>query len=47
MVDDLQLLPRALILQLHANPNALLGSGYRGYPGITVAQIRHKMGMGW
>ncbi len=47
MVDDLQLLPRALILQLHANPNALLGSGYRGYPGITVAQIRHKMGLGW
>ncbi|MDZ4308288.1 hypothetical protein [Allopontixanthobacter sp.] len=45
--DDLRLIPRALILQLHANPNALLGSGYRGYPGITAAQIRHKMGLGW
>lgn len=46
-VDDLRLLPRALILQLNANPNALLGSGYRGYPGISVAQIRDKMGLGW
>ncbi len=45
--DDLRLMPRALILQLHKNPNSLLGSGYRGYPGLSVAQIRHKMGLGW
>lgn len=46
-VEDVRLIGRALILQLHANPNALLGSGYRSYPGFTASQIRHKMGMGW
>ncbi len=46
-VADLRLIARALILQLHANPNALLGSGYRGYPGISAARIRDKMGFGW
>lgn len=46
-VTDLRLIGRALILQLHANPNALLGSGYRGYPGISAARIRDKMGLGW
>lgn len=46
-VADLRLIARALILQLHANPNALLGSGYRGYPGISAARIRDKMGLGW
>ena len=45
--DDLRLLPRALILQLNVNPNASLGSGYRGYPGYSVAQIRHQLGLGW
>ncbi|HQT67236.1 MAG: hypothetical protein B7Z78_11100 [Rhodospirillales bacterium 20-60-12] len=45
--DDLRLLPRDLILQLHANPNVSLGSGYRGYPAFSVAQIRQKLGVGW
>lgn len=45
--NDLRLLPRALILQMNVNPNVSLGSGYRGFPGFSVAQIRHKMGMGW
>jgi hypothetical protein len=45
--DDLRLLPRALILQLDANRNVSLGSGYRGYPGYSVAQIRHQLGLGW
>ncbi len=45
--DDLRLLPRALILQLNANRNVSLGSGYRGYPGFSVAQIRQQTGMGW
>lgn len=44
--DDLRLLPRALILQLNANPNVSLG-GYRAYPGVSVAQIRQELGMGW
>lgn len=46
-VDDLRLLPRALILQLNANRNVSLGSGYRAYPGFSAAQIRRQMGMGW
>jgi len=45
--DDLRLLPRDLILQLHANPNFSLGSGYRFYPGYSAAQVRHKLGIGW
>lgn len=45
--DDLRLLPRALILQLHANPNVSLGSGYRFYPGYSAAQVRHRLGVGW
>lgn len=40
-------LPRALVLQLHANPNISLGGGYRGYPGHSAAEIREKMGDGW
>lgn len=44
--DDLRLLPRALILQLNANPDVSLG-GYRAYPGISVAQIRQQAEMGW
>ena len=44
---DLRRLPRALILQLNVNRNVSLGSGYRGYPGVSVAQIRRGMGMGW
>lgn len=45
--DDLRLLPRALILQLYANPNVSLGSGYRFYPGYSAAQVRHRLGVGW
>ncbi len=45
--DDLMLLPRALILQLNANTNVSLGSGYRSYSGYSAAQIRRQMGMGW
>ena len=45
--DDLRLLPRKLILQLHANPNVSLGSGYRAYPGYSAAQVRHRLGVGW
>jgi len=44
---DLSLLPRELILQLHANPNISLGGGYRAYPGFTAAQVRDKFGVGW
>lgn len=45
--DDLELLPRQLILQLRANPNFSLGSGYRAYPGFSVAQVRQRLGVGW
>ncbi len=45
--DDLLLLPRALILQLNANPNVSLGSGYRAYPGFAVGQVRRRLGVGW
>lgn len=45
--DDLRLLPRELILQLNVNPNVSLGRGYRSNSGFSVAQIRHKMGVGW
>lgn len=44
--DDLRLLPRALILQLHSNRNVSLG-GYRSYPGVSVAQIRQASEMSW
>jgi hypothetical protein len=45
--DDLRKLPRALILQLHVNPNVSLGSGYRAYPGYSAAQVRQQFGVGW
>jgi hypothetical protein len=45
--DDLTLLPRKLTLQLRANPNVSLGSGYRAYPGFSVAQVRKQLGIGW
>ena len=45
--DDLRLLPRKLILQLRANPNVSLGSGYRAYPGFSAAQVRQQLGIGW
>jgi hypothetical protein len=45
--DDLTLLPRQMVLQLRANPNVSLGSGYRAYPGFSAAQVRRHMGIGW
>ena len=45
--NDLRLLPRDLILQLNVNNNVSLGSGYRAYPGYSVAQVRQKMGISW
>ena len=45
--DDLTLLPRKMVLQLRANPNVSLGSGYRAYPGFSVAQVRKQLGLGW
>jgi hypothetical protein len=45
--DDLMLLPRQLILQLNVNTNVSLGSGYRAYPGYSVAQVRKQLGIGW
>jgi hypothetical protein len=45
--DDLTLLPPKLILQLRANANVSLGSGYRAYPGFSAAQVRERLGIGW
>jgi hypothetical protein len=45
--SDLRNLPRDLILQLRVNPNVSLGSGYRAYPGYSVAQVRRQFGIGW
>jgi hypothetical protein len=44
---DLSSLSRATVLQLHANPNFALGSGFRSYAGFSAAQIRSKFGVGW
>ena len=46
-VSDLRLFPRALMLQLNVDRNVAIGSGYRGYPGFSVAQVRRQMGIGW
>lgn len=43
---DIRLLPRALILQMRANPSLSLGGGYRAYPGFSAAQVRQKLGVG-
>jgi hypothetical protein len=45
--SDLRALPRDIILQLRVNPNVSLGSGYRAYPGYSVAQVRETFGIGW
>lgn len=45
-LDNLEDLPRHLILQLDKNPNVQLGS-YRSYPGFSVAQVKQKLGLGW
>ena len=39
-------LPRDLILLLDANRNVQIGR-FSGYPGVSVAQIRHDTGLGW
>ena len=44
---ELRSLGREFVLQLHANPNISLGGGYRGYPGVSVADVRRKFGVGW
>jgi hypothetical protein len=44
---ELRSLSRAMILQFHANPNVSLGGGYRAYPGLSAAQVRQQMGVGW
>ena len=45
--QPLRSLPRAMILQFHANPDVSLGGGYRAYPGVSAAQIRKNHDMGW
>lgn len=45
--SDFTALPRDFVLQLHANPNISLGTGYRAYPGYSAAQVRRKFGVGW
>jgi hypothetical protein len=45
--DDLRTLPKKLILQLKVNKNISIGRGYRGYPGFSAAQVKHKLGVGW
>jgi len=39
-------LSRDLVLLLDENPHVQIGR-YSGYPGLSVAQIRDKTGMGW
>ncbi len=45
--NDLRNLSRNLVLQLNVNPNVSLGSGYRAYPGYSVAEVRRQFGIGW
>jgi hypothetical protein len=44
---DLTTLARGFVLQLNANRNVSLGTGYRAYPGYSAAQVRRKLGVGW
>lgn len=44
--DDVLKLPRRLTLILDSSPNAQLFT-YRGYPGYSVAQVRHALDLGW
>jgi hypothetical protein len=46
LVDDLDLLPRRLLLLFNENPQMQLGI-YRAYPGSSVAQIRRALGLEW
>ncbi len=45
-VVDVRDLERDFVLIIDANPHVELGI-YRGYPGSSVAQIRHALGVGW
>jgi hypothetical protein len=46
LVDDLDLLPRRLLLLFDDNPQVQLGI-YRAYAGSSVAQIRRALGLEW
>ena len=46
LVDDLDLLPRRLLLLFDENPQVQLGI-YRAYAGSSVAQIRRALGLEW
>ena len=46
IIRNLSSLPRDTVLALHRHPNAQLGV-YRGYPGFSAAQIRHRLSVGW
>jgi len=46
LVDDLDLLPRRLLLLFHDKPEVQLGM-YRAYAGSSVAQIRQALGLEW
>lgn len=43
---DILGLPRELVEVMERNPSMLLGI-YHAYPGVSAAQIRDSMGMGW
>lgn len=46
ITDDLDLLPRRLVLLLKQQPNVQLGA-YRAYAGFSVAQIRQALRLEW
>jgi len=43
-MNDLTLLPRKMVLQLRANKNVSLGSGYRAYPGFSWRRSANNSG---
>ena len=43
---DIRNLSRDLVLLLDQKPHVQIGR-YSGYPGISVAQLRHNSGLGW
>jgi hypothetical protein len=46
LVDDLELLPRRLLLLMHEHDQMQLGM-YRAYAGSSVAQVRRALGLEW
>lgn len=46
LVDDLDLLPRRMLLLFHEDPQVQLGV-YRAYAGYSVAQVRQALGLEW